>query len=665
MATSAAQWGGSGLADFCGGARSAVHSAEQTAASWWRHSQDEQAADTAHSSASSVGCAARTRISLQNQALRNFRLESMSIVRRFCHELDAAAAKVSSARPYGLDTAPALRQSLYYEKPEGTTVAAKESAGQAAEATAQHLAALASSVRVRGPTQVSVPAPGSERAAVSLTASVGSEPQCRHASSVRRSICFDMGQYEQNGNGDPRIHQIHDLTGSFAQTCATVQPAVAHSDMHLNTDCTSILHSVPMPSSAAPPAATVTSVATEVDTDVAADEAAGTSTPRGGVWDVRSMHEDIHGVCRRTYRDSMSDVRAAAAYPSPGVSNLVDMNAEALFAAHLGSADWQEPAQDCGRVLNVSNTCNVSQHSSSSASLGGSRIQHGRFPVEASVGGLGQVTGVPSESKNSKGTHTVYPPADAVHNATAELHGLPGGSDTAGMDAVIGCSAKLEQSWHISNLAGAAMQSSWPLFSTDFDCAWGAKAANASSGTVDLALFEAWPPPEEAAFEFWPPPPSPSAALCSDIRVSSTGSGKRGHGEPDSESSWTQIGDENTRLSCRARRNGGTDSCTAVARSGSVDRDNDFTSNACSPHRDDSHICARLSSSAVADPGLCAIQSAKKSEFVDSTVDEVTRHLLHARDKIEAVEHEFAQIMGELIAYGQGLPSPQQSAMVV
>ncbi|CAE6960214.1 unnamed protein product [Symbiodinium natans] len=42
---------------------------------------------------------------------------------------------------------------------------------------------------------------------------------------------------------------------------------------------------------------------------------------------------------------------------------------------------------------------------------------------------------------------------------------------------------------------------------------------------------------------------------------------------------------------------------------------------------------------------------------VDDKVDEVTRHLLQARDKIEAVEREFAHIMGELAAYGkQQLP---------
>jgi len=37
----------------------------------------------------------------------------------------------------------------------------------------------------------------------------------------------------------------------------------------------------------------------------------------------------------------------------------------------------------------------------------------------------------------------------------------------------------------------------------------------------------------------------------------------------------------------------------------------------------------------------------------DDTMDGVTRHLMHARDKIEAVEHEFAQIMAELANYGK------------
>eukprot|EP00929_Paragymnodinium_shiwhaense_P080362 TRINITY_DN41908_c0_g1_i1.p1 TRINITY_DN41908_c0_g1~~TRINITY_DN41908_c0_g1_i1.p1 ORF type:complete len:582 (-),score=139.85 TRINITY_DN41908_c0_g1_i1:27-1772(-) len=45
---------------------------------------------------------------------------------------------------------------------------------------------------------------------------------------------------------------------------------------------------------------------------------------------------------------------------------------------------------------------------------------------------------------------------------------------------------------------------------------------------------------------------------------------------------------------------------------------------------------------------------------VDETVDEVTRHLLRAREKIEAVESEFAHIMSELAAYGRSgaKPSP-------
>jgi len=41
------------------------------------------------------------------------------------------------------------------------------------------------------------------------------------------------------------------------------------------------------------------------------------------------------------------------------------------------------------------------------------------------------------------------------------------------------------------------------------------------------------------------------------------------------------------------------------------------------------------------------------SPRVDDTMDDVTRHLMHARDKIEAVELEFAQIMGELASYGE------------
>jgi hypothetical protein len=41
---------------------------------------------------------------------------------------------------------------------------------------------------------------------------------------------------------------------------------------------------------------------------------------------------------------------------------------------------------------------------------------------------------------------------------------------------------------------------------------------------------------------------------------------------------------------------------------------------------------------------------------IDDTADEVTRHLLCARSKIEAVEVEFAHIMGELAAYSERIP---------
>jgi len=42
-------------------------------------------------------------------------------------------------------------------------------------------------------------------------------------------------------------------------------------------------------------------------------------------------------------------------------------------------------------------------------------------------------------------------------------------------------------------------------------------------------------------------------------------------------------------------------------------------------------------------------------------VDEVTRHLLSARSKIEAVEQEFAHIMEELTAYGKRLPASSKA----
>merc|ERR1711865_854737 len=41
---------------------------------------------------------------------------------------------------------------------------------------------------------------------------------------------------------------------------------------------------------------------------------------------------------------------------------------------------------------------------------------------------------------------------------------------------------------------------------------------------------------------------------------------------------------------------------------------------------------------------------------IDGNVDEVARHLLCARSKIEAVGLEFEQIMGELAAYSARLP---------
>lgn len=64
--------------------------------------------------------------------------------------------------------------------------------------------------------------------------------------------------------------------------------------------------------------------------------------------------------------------------------------------------------------------------------------------------------------------------------------------------------------------------------------------------------------------------------------------------------------------------------------------------------------------------GICRMASMEVSEgtqtkassqpVIDNTVDEMTRHLMHAREKIDAVETEFAQIMSELVSYGQRIP---------
>jgi len=53
--------------------------------------------------------------------------------------------------------------------------------------------------------------------------------------------------------------------------------------------------------------------------------------------------------------------------------------------------------------------------------------------------------------------------------------------------------------------------------------------------------------------------------------------------------------------------------------------------------------------------------SGSPTKPVDDTADEVTRHLLCARSKIEAVENEFAQIMSELTAYSERLPPKRSS----
>lgn len=69
----------------------------------------------------------------------------------------------------------------------------------------------------------------------------------------------------------------------------------------------------------------------------------------------------------------------------------------------------------------------------------------------------------------------------------------------------------------------------------------------------------------------------------------------------------------------------------------------------------------------VAAPGSEGVLSGSREDQeafepgVEDKVDEVTRHLLQAREKIEAVEREFAQIMGELAAYGRQATLPSQS----
>jgi len=48
-----------------------------------------------------------------------------------------------------------------------------------------------------------------------------------------------------------------------------------------------------------------------------------------------------------------------------------------------------------------------------------------------------------------------------------------------------------------------------------------------------------------------------------------------------------------------------------------------------------------------------ASKNEEGAAHADDAMDDVTRHLMHARDKIEVVEHEFAQIMIELANYGK------------
>jgi len=68
----------------------------------------------------------------------------------------------------------------------------------------------------------------------------------------------------------------------------------------------------------------------------------------------------------------------------------------------------------------------------------------------------------------------------------------------------------------------------------------------------------------------------------------------------------------------------------------------------------DQHLLGEQCMSAASEDTRPADESEwPRSPRVDDAMDEVTRHLMHARDKIEAVELEFAQIMSELANYGE------------
>jgi len=56
--------------------------------------------------------------------------------------------------------------------------------------------------------------------------------------------------------------------------------------------------------------------------------------------------------------------------------------------------------------------------------------------------------------------------------------------------------------------------------------------------------------------------------------------------------------------------------------------------------------------------------TALRADHQRGVVDEVTQHLLDARDRIEAVEAEFTQIMGDFEAYGRSWPSAAPASSI-
>lgn len=649
------------------------------------------------------------RVSVHAEAVRCFRKEATEIVRRFCEELDAAAAAASLAAPPVVDAAPALAEpSFSGAAPLAFAAAAIGAAASAAAVGAGNANNNAETVGMI------VPALG----AASRSAS--------HVDS--REGILDAAVSKRNC-------QSTDLIGSAgaavdAVACAAV-PAAADMtvksarargggvawDPSIAITALPVAHPPSSPLAFSPGAgATAVDAANEFSTSWDAwPEAVATGSPS---W----PDADAARILSRSPRtaDPDSPARWASMGDSRGDRGSALPFKVASFAPPArrlsGSARLQREGGDEGGVCKPGGDCGwegiaagiddfaaafsmppVSPASASGPSFGRGDGSGGVW-LESKARGGGRSAAWPDEPEALEDVDIVVPNAKPHTMVPAPL-GEAAPSVSLGVARSTSGTID-EQAWPLpdSNTI-PVFPSDWPPIVTNAEHGSCVDAATNSFGNAELTSIGTWPP-TTVGFDFWPAAAMPEAAPCGDITFSSCrnnqressglGAGVAGETAFDTTKGappWAGNVAAPFPRTCAAgvTASASAGSCGPAGAGRRAARDGASTLNTCRVvEHDAGHFDAAVGTRIEAEVGASQCMRDERGHFEvcgednsgsqsadqgpseqAGTVDEVTRHLLHAREKIEAVEVEFSQIMGELIAYGQKLPGPLSRAAVI